>query len=125
MLLGEFDQLAKTWLLRYLKDRPTYLDFLSRLSPEDHVKIMQNRDEFIRICIFKENDCRKYFLPFLNTTYTTNDEQLRELTAPDTYTYLGVEENSSVAVKRTKQRLTTEYKRRVGTASILRRVLQN
>jgi hypothetical protein len=44
---------------------------------------------------------------------TTNDEQLRELTAPDTYKYLGVEENSSVAVKRTKQRLTTEYKRRV------------
>ncbi|CAG0889002.1 unnamed protein product [Darwinula stevensoni] len=68
---SEFDQLAETWLLRYLKDRPSYLDFLSRLNPEDHVKIMQNRDEFIRMCIFKEKDCRKYFLPFLNTTYVT------------------------------------------------------
>ncbi|CAG0890005.1 unnamed protein product [Darwinula stevensoni] len=50
--------------------------------------------------------------PMGDITYI-NDEQLRELTAPDTYKYLSVEDQSSMAAKRTKQRLTTEYKHRV------------
>ncbi|CAG0894002.1 unnamed protein product [Darwinula stevensoni] len=47
----------------------SYFYALSRLSEEQKVALLQDRDDFIRGCKYEGVDCKRFFFPFANTSY--------------------------------------------------------
>ncbi|CAG0894005.1 unnamed protein product [Darwinula stevensoni] len=47
----------------------SYYYVLSRLSEEQKLPLLQDRDDFIRGCKYEGVDCKRFFFPFANTSY--------------------------------------------------------